>query len=101
LAEACVAAVGGAYGGLGCGRGFHAVVHDEEERCAWRGTDHRGPNAVVYASEAAGGPKSGGGLEPGFDRVEGKEGGVDGGACYGACLGRFISGRSTYEILLI
>jgi hypothetical protein len=40
-------------------------------------------------------------LEPGFDRVEGKEGGVDGGACYGACLGRFISGRSTYEILLI
>jgi hypothetical protein len=69
------------------GGGFDAVVDDEEERCARGGADDRGPDAVVDAPEAAGGPEAGRGLEAGFDRVEGEEGGVDGGAGYGACLG--------------
>jgi hypothetical protein len=68
-----------------CGRslaGFvklllHALVGDEEQGGAGRGAYDCTTDAIVDSAEAAGGPEAGGGLEAGFEGVEGKERGVD------------------------
>lgn len=55
---------------------LHALIRDEEQRCARRGANYRTANAIVDATKAARGPKAGTGLETGFESVEWKEGGV-------------------------
>lgn len=66
--------------------GFDALICDEEECSARRGADYGGADAAVDAAETAGGEEAGGGLEAGFERVEGVEGGVHCGAGYASCL---------------
>lgn len=80
---------------MGCGRpgaegvargaprgeeGFGVFVGDEEEGGAGGGADDSRANASVDAGETAGGAEAEGGLETGFEGVEGVEGEVDCGA---------------------
>lgn len=60
---------------------LHALIADEEERCARGGAYYDAADAGVNSSEAAGGPEAGGGLQAGFERVERVEGDVDCRAC--------------------
>ena len=62
-------------------------VRDEEEGRPGRGPDHGGADARVDAAEAARGGEAGGGLQAGFEGVDGVEGEVDCGAGEGASLG--------------
>lgn len=55
---------------------LHAFVGYEEEGCAGGGADDGAADAVVDSAETAAGPEAGGGLQAGFERVEGEEGGV-------------------------
>jgi hypothetical protein len=56
---------------------LHALVGDEEQGGAGRGADDGAADAIVDSAEAAAGPEAGGGLEAGFEGVEGEERGVD------------------------
>ncbi len=56
-------------------------VGHEEERCAGSGADERGADAGIDAAETAGMGEAGGGLEAGFEGVDGVEGEVDCSAC--------------------
>lgn len=56
---------------------LHALVSDEEQGGARRGADDGAADAIVDSAETAGGPEAGGGLEAGFEGVEGEERGVD------------------------
>ena len=56
---------------------LHALVGDEEEGGAGRGAHDRAADAIVDPAEAARGPEAGGGLQAGFEGVEGEERGVD------------------------
>lgn len=56
---------------------LHALVGDEEEGGAGRGAHDRAADAIVDSAEAARGPEAGGGLEAGFEGVEGEQRGVD------------------------
>ena len=60
---------------------LHSLVGDEEEGCAGRGSHDCAADAIVDPAEAARGPEAGGGLQAGFERVEGEERGVDCCAC--------------------
>ncbi len=55
---------------------FHPLVRDEEQRGAGGGPHDRGADAIVYSAETPGGAEAGGGLQAGFERVEGEEGEV-------------------------
>lgn len=57
-----------------CEGALDGVVGDEEEGGAGRGADDGGADTSVDAGEAARGGEAGGGLEAGFERVEGVEG---------------------------
>ena len=65
---------------------LYAVVGYEEEGGAGGGAEEGAADAFVDAAEAAGLEEAGGGLEAGFQGVEGVEGGVYCCACYCACL---------------
>jgi len=68
------------------------LVGDEEESCAWGGTNNGGADASVDAAEAACCGEAGGGLKASFESVERIEGEVDGCACESAGLGvRMVS----------
>lgn len=60
---------------------LHTLIRDEEERSSRRGADDSAADAIVDSPEAARGPEAGGGLQAGFEGVEGKEAGVDCCAC--------------------
>ena len=66
--------------------GLSGLVGDEEECCAWCGADKCGADTRVDAAKSARGLEAAGGLEAGFERVDGVEGEIDGGAGNGACL---------------
>lgn len=52
---------------------LHALVGDEEQGGARGGADDGAADAIVDSAEAAAGPEAGGGLEAGFEGVEGEE----------------------------
>lgn len=54
--------------------GFGGFVGDEEEGGSRGGSDEGGADAPVDSREAAGCEEAGGGLEAGFEGVEGEEG---------------------------
>ena len=56
---------------------FDGLVAHEEESAAGGGANERGADAGVDAAETAGLVEAGGGLEAGFEGVDGMEGEVD------------------------
>lgn len=76
------------------------LVRDKEQTCAGSGSNYGGANPIVYTAEATRGPEAGGGLEAGFEGVEGEEGDVYCCACYAACLRLLVSGWARWAAVL-
>lgn len=77
----------------GSKRRFYAFICNKKQRRPRRGSNYRRANAIVYAAKPSRRGEAGGGLEAGFEGVEGKEGEVYCCACYAACLDDLVCGN--------